>query len=116
MLKNKNKILILSVSLICSALYSQSVDSDSDSNEDMNSLMEDVIVTANKRKEALSDVAASTNVISASVLEELDISMADELTLFVPSLSSDGEGGRGGARSLYVRGVSDGGNGNLGTI
>lgn len=114
MLKNKNKILILSVSLICSALYSQSVDSDS--NEDMNSLMEDVIVTANKRKEALSDVAASTNVISASVLEELDISMADELTLFVPSLSSDGEGGRGGARSLYVRGVSDGGNGNLGTI
>ncbi|MBL6899313.1 MAG: TonB-dependent receptor [Gammaproteobacteria bacterium] len=109
-----NKLLLISLSIISSLLYAQS--EDSDANEEVNALMEDVIVTANKRKEALSDVAASTNVISASVLEELDISMADELTLFVPSLSSDGEGGRGGARSLYVRGVSDGGNGNLGTI
>jgi len=110
----QNKLLLISLSIISSLLYAQS--EDSDANEEVNALMEDVIVTANKRKEALSDVAASTNVISASVLEELDISMADELTLFVPSLSSDGEGGRGGARSLYVRGVSDGGNGNLGTI
>lgn len=110
----QNKLLLISLSIISSLLYAQS--EDLDANEEVNALMEDVIVTANKRKEALSDVAASTNVISASVLEELDLSMADELTLFVPSLASDGEGGRGGARSLYVRGVSDGGNGNLGTI
>jgi outer membrane receptor protein involved in Fe transport len=110
----QNKLLLISLTIISSILYAQS--EDSDANEEVNALMEDIIVTANKRKEALSDVAASTNVISASVLEELDLSMADELTLFVPSLASDGEGGRGGARSLYVRGVSDGGNGNLGTI
>ena len=72
----QNKLLLISLSIISSLLYAQS--EDSDANEEVNALMEDIIVTANKRKEALSDVAASTNVISASVLEELDISVPED--------------------------------------
>ena len=44
----QNKLLLISLTIISSLLYAQS--EDSDANEEVNALMEDVIVTANKRK------------------------------------------------------------------
>ena len=72
---------------------------------------QDVItVTAQKRDENLQDVALSLQVLGNETLEEQHITDFEEYVQFLPSVSFASVGP--GSAQIYVRGVSDGGDGN----
>jgi outer membrane receptor protein involved in Fe transport len=73
-------------------------------------VLENVIVTAQKRQEDLQDVPLSIQAIGTQKLEELGVADFDDYVKFLPSVSYQ-EAGPGFAR-VYMRGVVSGDNGN----
>lgn len=73
--------------------------------------LEEVVVTAQKRAQSLQDVAVSIQALDSGKLEDLGIKSFDDYALLLPSLSFTGKGGPG-TNIIYMRGSSDGGNGN----
>jgi iron complex outermembrane receptor protein len=75
-------------------------------------MLEEVLVTARKRTESLQDVPISIQALGASRISELGITNFEDYAAMLPSLSySSGAGGPGNA-VIYMRGASDGGDGN----
>jgi iron complex outermembrane recepter protein len=75
--------------------------------------MDVVIVTANKREQTAQSVPASIAAVSGEQLQELSLAKLEDIALLAPSVSYKGQG-RGGKAEFVMRGVSDGGDGNLG--
>ena len=73
-------------------------------------VLEQVIVTAQKRQEDLQDVPLSITALGTEKLEELHVSDFDDYAKFLPSLSYQGFGP--GFARVFFRGVSSGDNGN----
>lgn len=73
--------------------------------------MEEIVVTAQKRTENLQDVPISILVLDDTKLRELGISGFDDYVNFLPSVSYTSNGP--GQAMIYMRGVSDGGDGNF---
>jgi outer membrane receptor protein involved in Fe transport len=71
--------------------------------------LEEVIVTAQKRTENLQDVPVSIQALDTRKLEQLQVTSFDDYLKFLPSLSSQTLGP--GQEQLYVRGVTNGGDG-----
>ncbi len=71
--------------------------------------LEEIIVTAQKRAENLQDVPVSIQALDSRKLEELQVSKFDDYLKYLPSLSSQSYGP--GQSQLYVRGVTNGGDG-----
>lgn len=87
------RVLALSLPLSATA-YAQSSES----------VLEEVIVTAQKREQALQDVSATVNVISASRLKEFNILSFESLEQIAPGLDTRSIDGRSG--SIALRGVA----------
>ncbi|MCH7696495.1 MAG: TonB-dependent receptor, partial [Proteobacteria bacterium] len=73
-------------------------------------VLEEIIVTAQKRTENLQDVPISVTALSATKLEQLGISDFHEYIAMMPSVSFKEFGP--GLATIYMRGASDGGDGN----
>ncbi|MEM8561827.1 MAG: TonB-dependent receptor [Pseudomonadota bacterium] len=82
-------------------LYAQDVD---------DLVLEEVLVTAQKRDESLQNVPISIQALDSTRLEQLLVSNFDDYALLLPSLSYNSVGP--GTAQIYMRGISDGGDGN----
>ena len=71
--------------------------------------LEEIIVTAQKRSENLQDVPISVQALDGSKLAELQVQSFDDYLRYLPSLASQTYGP--GQSQLYVRGVTNGGDG-----
>ena len=71
--------------------------------------LDEVIVTAQKRSENLQSVPISIQAFDAKKLEELQVASFDDYAKYMPSLSVQSYGP--GQAQLYVRGVTNGGDG-----
>jgi outer membrane receptor protein involved in Fe transport len=71
--------------------------------------LEEIIVTAQKREENLQNVPVSIQALDTQKLEQLNVSSFDDYLKYLPSLSSQDYGP--GQSQLYVRGVTNGGDG-----
>lgn len=71
--------------------------------------LEEIIVTAQKREQNLQDVPVSIQAIDTRKLEQLQVAHFDDYLKYLPSLSSQSYGP--GQSQLYVRGVTNGGDG-----
>ncbi|WP_439101241.1 TonB-dependent receptor [Congregibacter sp.] len=72
--------------------------------------LEEVLVTAQKRSESLQDVPISVQALGSAELDRLNINGFSEYVQQLPSVSFAQR--RPGQASLFMRGVSEGGNGN----
>ncbi len=68
-------------------------------------MLEEVVVTAQKRAESLSDVPISVNVMSGEKIAQAGITNLDDLSDFVPNLSLNQTGL---STSIAIRGISSG--------
>ena len=73
--------------------------------------LEEIIVTAQKREQSLQDVPISINVLDAQTLENLNIMRFDDYVQHLPNVSFQSAGPS--QAQIYMRGVSDGGDGNF---
>ena len=71
--------------------------------------LEEIIVTAQKREQNLQDVPVSIQALDSRKLEQLQVAHFDDYLKYLPSLSSQSYGP--GQSQLYVRGVTNGGDG-----
>jgi iron complex outermembrane receptor protein len=69
------------------------------------SILEEVVVTAQKREQSLQDVPISVNVIGGDKLDEVGIKKIDDLQAYVPNLVMS-ETGIG--NNIYIRGIGSG--------
>lgn len=74
-------------------------------------VLEEIIVSAQKRTENLQDVALSVQVLDAKKLQDLGISSFDDYVNFLPSVSFSSAGPS--QAQIYMRGISDGSDGNF---
>jgi iron complex outermembrane receptor protein len=74
-------------------------------------VLEEIVVTAQKRTENLQDVAISIQAFGTAKLEELRIDNFDDYVKFLPSVSFQ-KAGSPSFEHTYMRGVSSGGDGN----
>lgn len=68
-------------------------------------LLEDIVVTAQKRSEKLMDVPSSIGVVGGARLESLRVNSLSDLADYVPGLSVT-DGGAPGSRIIEIRGLS----------
>lgn len=67
-------------------------------------ILEEVIVTANKREQSLQDVSLAVTALPASVLEDSLLARSEDLVDLVPSLNLQGSGD-GRSTSFNIRGI-----------
>jgi len=81
-------------------------------NEETN--LGDILVTAQKREENLQNVPVSITAIGNERIENLHLQDFEDYATFLPSLSyqNGGQGGGSGFQRAYMRGVASGGDGN----
>lgn len=73
-------------------------------------VLDEIVVTAQKRTENLQDVAVSVHVLDEQQLNRLQITNFDDYVKFMPSVSHNSR--KPGIASIFMRGISDGGDGN----
>lgn len=72
-------------------------------------VLEEIIVTAQKRTQSLQDVPVSVQVLSNQQLQELNLHEFGDYIQFLPTVSFQSE--RPGVSQVYIRGISSGGDG-----
>jgi iron complex outermembrane receptor protein len=72
------------------------------------SMVEEVIVTAGKREQALSKVPGSVSAMTGDKLEKMNASKLSDYVAFIPGLSFSASTGRPGAGALSIRGIAPG--------
>ncbi len=82
--------------------------------DDNTAILEEVIVTAQKREQNLQDVAVSIQVLGNQQLENLNVRSFEDFIDFMPTVSYTAQGGPGGPGfgQVYMRGIASGGDGN----
>ena len=85
--------------------------------DDENAVLEEVLVTAQKREQNLQDVAVSIQVLGSEQLEQLNVRSFEDFIAFLPTVSYTAQGGPGGPGfgQVYMRGIASGGDGNHST-
>jgi iron complex outermembrane receptor protein len=68
-------------------------------------VLEEVVVTANKRLEDVQDVASSVSVVSGAALQEQQRSQLSDYLAYMPGVSSNSTGSPG-QTALTIRGIS----------
>ncbi len=81
--------------------------------EGSSALLEEVVVTAQKREQNLQDVAVSIQVLGNEQLENLNVRAFEDLIDFLPTVSYSTAGP--GYSKIYMRGIASGGDGNHST-
>jgi len=92
-------LALVGTALVSNDTVAQSVDRDS------GRMLEEVVVTAQKRVESLQDVPISVSAISSEKLADAGIERIEDLSIYVPNLSM-AENGIG--TSIYMRGIGSG--------
>src|SRR5690349_4330226 len=72
---------------------------------DQGSIMEEIVVTAQKREESVQDVAISIAALSGQRMAQLGLTSAADLVTQVPGLKVSGSGG-GAISTFSIRGVT----------
>src|SRR5579862_5956803 len=98
-----NSIIALALSAV--ALPGLAKAADSSSSQVGPSLLEEVVVTAQKREEKLTDVPASISVISGERLEALNVTSLADLASYVPGMSVQSNGAPGFSQ-IVLRGIN----------
>ena len=88
----------------------QAQDDNSVAAED-SAMLEEVLVTAQKREQSLQDVPISIQVLGNKQLENLNVRGFEDFIDFLPTVSYTSGGGPGFAQ-VYMRGIASGGDGN----
>ena len=70
-------------------------------------ILEEIIVTAQKRQETLQDVPISVNVLGSEVLEDAGLDKIEDIQHYVPNLQMTESGI---STQMYVRGIGTGNN------
>ncbi len=73
-------------------------------------VLEEIIVTAQKRTENLQDVPVSVQVLGNQQIEDLNLNGFEDFVLFLPTVSFIHD--RPGISQVYMRGIASGGDGN----
>ncbi len=81
--------------------------------DDSTGMLEEVIVTAQKRAQNLQDVAVSIQVLGNTQLENLGVRSFEDFIDFLPTVSYSSAGP--GFAKIYMRGIASGGDGNHST-
>src|SRR5262245_54626410 len=68
-------------------------------------MLEEIIVTAQKREESLQDVPISVNAVSGAKMDQVGITNLEKLTAYVPNFSMNQTGI---SSTITVRGISSG--------
>ncbi len=82
--------------------------------DESSALLEEIIVTAQKRVQNLQDVAVSIQVLGNQQLENLNVRAFEDFIDFLPTVSYTSGGGPS-FNQLYMRGIASGGDGNHST-
>ncbi|WP_321391818.1 TonB-dependent receptor [Emcibacter sp.] len=72
-------------------------------------VLEEIIVTSQKRESSLQDVSLSVQVLGKQQLEDLNVNAFDDYIQFLPTVSF--QTARPGQSQVYMRGISSGGDG-----
>ena len=97
------KLFLLPTFFIFSALYVQDIFAQ----ESSNTRLEEIVVTAQKKEQGLSDVPISIQVLSSERITDMGVSSWEEIAQYVPGLSV-AKGVQ--EQSIYLRGVGSGTN------
>ncbi len=97
------KLFLLPTFIIFSSLYVQDVIAQ----ESSDSRLEEVVVTAQKKEQGLSEVPISIQVLSSERITDLGVSSWEEIAQYVPGLTV-AKGVQ--EQSIYLRGVGSGTN------
>jgi outer membrane receptor protein involved in Fe transport len=73
-------------------------------------VLEEVIVTAQKRSQSLQDVPIAVTAISGAKIAEAGILGLEDLTTYVPNVAMVENAGGGSPSSIYIRGIGSGNN------
>jgi iron complex outermembrane receptor protein len=101
----KSITMALAGSVVAATVVSPAMAQDDDS-----ALLEEVIVTAQKRTQNLQDVAVSVQVLGNEQLENLGVRGFEDFIAFLPTVSYTSAGP--GYAQIYMRGIASGGDGN----
>jgi len=101
----KSITMALAGSVVAATVVSPAMAQDDDS-----ALLEEVIVTAQKREQNLQDVAVSVQVLGNEQLENLGVRAFEDFIDFLPTVSYTSSGP--GFAQVYMRGIASGGDGN----
>ena len=71
-------------------------------------ILEEIVVTAQKREQSLQDVGISITAFSGEQLSEFGLNNSNELVAMTPGLSLGNPGGEGNITSLSLRGIGQG--------
>ena len=115
MIKYSRKKLSQSISFaLVGSVVAATVVVPAQAQDDDSAILEEVLVTAQKREQNLQDVAVSIQVLGNSQLENLDVRSFEDFINFLPTVSYTAQGGPGGAGfgQIYMRGIASGGDGN----
>lgn len=103
--------IYLALSAVCFAnAETQAADEPQASSDDKTATLDEVQVTAQKRKENLQKVPISIQVLGNKKLTEMNVTDFDDYAKLLPSLSY--QSGEGGSSTPYFRGVVSGNDGN----
>jgi outer membrane receptor protein involved in Fe transport len=86
--------------IVCSQIPSTAV-------AQSNLVLQEILVTAQKREESLADVPISVNVVSAEVIQNNNINKIADITEYVPNMTMTETGV---STQMYVRGIGSGNN------
>ena len=78
--------------------------------EEGEAVLEEIIVTSQKRESSLQDVSLSVQVLGNQQLEDLNVNAFEDYIQFLPTVSF--QNARPGVAQIYMRGISSGGDGN----
>jgi len=113
--KFKRNHLARSISLILagSAVSAMTV-APAQAQDDSSAVLDEIIVTAQKREQNLQDVAVSIQVLGNEQLENLNIRSFEDMIDFLPTvaLGVGSAGNSPGFGQVYMRGIASGGDGN----
>ena len=115
MRKLDRKRLAKSISLaLAGTVVSATVAIPAQAQEESTAVLEEVLVTAQKREQNLQDVAISVQVLGNEQLENLNVRSFEDFIDFLPTVSYTSQGGPGGPGfgQIYMRGIASGGDGN----
>lgn len=93
--------LLLSSTMLAGAAYAQSAGG---------AVVEELVVTAQKREENIQDVPVAVTAFTTKKLEELNVNNFDDYVKFLPSVAF--QSAAPGYSNVYMRGVASGGDGN----
>ena len=94
--------VLMTSTMLAGSAYAQS--------EGGGSMVEELVVTAQKREENIQDVPVAVTAFTTKKLEELNVNSFDDYVKFLPSVAF--QSSAPGFSNVYMRGVASGGDGN----